>query len=220
MDSAITPPGRRSVRQINAFTVDVEDYFHVAALSSAISRDSWGSRELRVEAQHRTAARNTGRARRARDVLRARLARRARARRWCAASPMPVTRSPVTATRTSWSTRRRRASSAKRRCAPRASSRTRSGTRVLGYRAASFSVTATVAVGTRCADRSRLPLRLLDLPDPPRSVRHTRGDPRAAPGERPLGAHAGGISDVGGEVSSACRCRSPAAATSASCPTG
>jgi polysaccharide deacetylase family protein (PEP-CTERM system associated) len=36
--------------QPNAFTVDVEDYFHVAALSSAISRDSWNSRELRVEA--------------------------------------------------------------------------------------------------------------------------------------------------------------------------
>jgi polysaccharide deacetylase family protein (PEP-CTERM system associated) len=39
-----------ALRQLNAFTVDVEDYFHVAALSSAISRDSWGSRESRVEA--------------------------------------------------------------------------------------------------------------------------------------------------------------------------
>jgi polysaccharide deacetylase family protein (PEP-CTERM system associated) len=39
-----------AVRQINAFTVDVEDYFHVAALSSVISRDSWASREYRVEA--------------------------------------------------------------------------------------------------------------------------------------------------------------------------
>ena len=36
--------------QLNAFTVDVEDYFHVAALSSAVRRDSWSSRELRVEA--------------------------------------------------------------------------------------------------------------------------------------------------------------------------
>ncbi len=34
---------------VNAFTVDVEDYFHVAALASAVSRDSWGSRESRVE---------------------------------------------------------------------------------------------------------------------------------------------------------------------------
>jgi len=32
----------------NALTVDVEDYFHVAALASSIDRDSWGSRESRV----------------------------------------------------------------------------------------------------------------------------------------------------------------------------
>ena len=35
---------------VNAFTVDVEDYFQVAALSTAISRDSWATREYRVEA--------------------------------------------------------------------------------------------------------------------------------------------------------------------------
>ncbi len=34
---------------INAFTIDVEDYFHVAALSSAFSRETWGQQELRVE---------------------------------------------------------------------------------------------------------------------------------------------------------------------------
>lgn len=34
---------------VNALTVDVEDYFHVAALSSAISRESWSVREYRVE---------------------------------------------------------------------------------------------------------------------------------------------------------------------------
>lgn len=34
---------------LNAFTVDVEDYFHVAALASAVSRESWSSRESRVE---------------------------------------------------------------------------------------------------------------------------------------------------------------------------
>lgn len=32
----------------NALTVDVEDYFHVAAFSSTISRDSWPMRESRV----------------------------------------------------------------------------------------------------------------------------------------------------------------------------
>lgn len=34
----------------NAMTVDVEDYFHVAAFSDAISRGSWASQPLRVEA--------------------------------------------------------------------------------------------------------------------------------------------------------------------------
>src|SRR5882672_2036486 len=32
----------------NALTVDVEDYFHVAALAPNIHRDSWDSRESRV----------------------------------------------------------------------------------------------------------------------------------------------------------------------------
>lgn len=34
---------------VNAFSIDVEDYFQVAALASAVSRDSWSTRELRVE---------------------------------------------------------------------------------------------------------------------------------------------------------------------------
>ena len=34
---------------LNAFTVDVEDYFHVAALAAAVPRESWSSRECRVE---------------------------------------------------------------------------------------------------------------------------------------------------------------------------
>src|ERR1700680_428660 len=47
-DSAVT--AAPAVRPVNAFTVDVEDYFHVEALSSAITRGSWGERESRVEA--------------------------------------------------------------------------------------------------------------------------------------------------------------------------
>jgi peptidoglycan/xylan/chitin deacetylase (PgdA/CDA1 family) len=39
-----------AARQVNAFTVDVEDYYHVTALSSVVSRDSWANRESRVEA--------------------------------------------------------------------------------------------------------------------------------------------------------------------------
>jgi polysaccharide deacetylase family protein (PEP-CTERM system associated) len=49
-----TPPQPSDVRLpdarvVNAFTVDVEDYFHAAALSAAISRESWPTREYRVE---------------------------------------------------------------------------------------------------------------------------------------------------------------------------
>lgn len=42
-------PPLASSGPVNAFTVDVEDYFHVAALASAVSRDSWATRECRVE---------------------------------------------------------------------------------------------------------------------------------------------------------------------------
>jgi len=38
---------------VNALTVDVEDYFHVAALAPTIDRNSWDSRESRVEANTR-----------------------------------------------------------------------------------------------------------------------------------------------------------------------
>jgi polysaccharide deacetylase family protein (PEP-CTERM system associated) len=34
---------------VNAFTVDVEDYYHVSALASAISRESWPTQQSRVE---------------------------------------------------------------------------------------------------------------------------------------------------------------------------
>jgi polysaccharide deacetylase family protein (PEP-CTERM system associated) len=36
-------------RVVNAFTVDVEDYFQVSALAPAVSRDSWKTREYRAE---------------------------------------------------------------------------------------------------------------------------------------------------------------------------
>jgi polysaccharide deacetylase family protein (PEP-CTERM system associated) len=38
----------QSSAMLNAFTVDVEDYFHVSALASAIPRSSWETRECRV----------------------------------------------------------------------------------------------------------------------------------------------------------------------------
>jgi polysaccharide deacetylase family protein (PEP-CTERM system associated) len=39
-----------SMETLNALTVDVEDYFHVEAFSGSVSRDSWDTFPLRVEA--------------------------------------------------------------------------------------------------------------------------------------------------------------------------
>jgi polysaccharide deacetylase family protein (PEP-CTERM system associated) len=47
--TARAAPRDSSVIQ-NAFTIDVEDYYHVSALASAIPRDTWSSRESRVAA--------------------------------------------------------------------------------------------------------------------------------------------------------------------------
>jgi polysaccharide deacetylase family protein (PEP-CTERM system associated) len=39
-----------AAKPVNAFSIDVEDYFQVAALAPAITRESWPTREYRVEA--------------------------------------------------------------------------------------------------------------------------------------------------------------------------
>lgn len=50
MDRPVSAPSSAPAAvRLNAFTVDVEDYFHVAALASAIPRESWPAREYRVE---------------------------------------------------------------------------------------------------------------------------------------------------------------------------
>ena len=50
MDDLANPPARTpAAARMNAFTVDVEDYFQVAALAPAIPRDTWPQREYRVE---------------------------------------------------------------------------------------------------------------------------------------------------------------------------
>ena len=41
---------RDGAKMLNAFTIDVEDYYHVSALASAIPRDTWSARESRVAA--------------------------------------------------------------------------------------------------------------------------------------------------------------------------
>jgi polysaccharide deacetylase family protein (PEP-CTERM system associated) len=40
---------RNSGELVNALTIDVEDYFHVEAMSGTVSRDSWSSMEYRCE---------------------------------------------------------------------------------------------------------------------------------------------------------------------------
>jgi len=45
-----SPRNPHAARPLNAFSVDVEDYFQVAALAPAIPVESWPARELRVEA--------------------------------------------------------------------------------------------------------------------------------------------------------------------------
>jgi polysaccharide deacetylase family protein (PEP-CTERM system associated) len=49
MDSQGCSACNTSKRTVNAFSIDVEDYFHVAALAGAVSRESWPTREYRVE---------------------------------------------------------------------------------------------------------------------------------------------------------------------------
>jgi polysaccharide deacetylase family protein (PEP-CTERM system associated) len=45
----MVPASPQAAGPVNALTVDVEDYFHVAALAPAIPRDSWSTRQCRVE---------------------------------------------------------------------------------------------------------------------------------------------------------------------------
>jgi polysaccharide deacetylase family protein (PEP-CTERM system associated) len=49
MDTKVSAARDTPKNTVNAFSIDVEDYFHVAALASAVSRDSWSTREYRVE---------------------------------------------------------------------------------------------------------------------------------------------------------------------------
>lgn len=49
MDSKDSSARNARKTTVNAFSIDVEDYFHVAALAGAVSRESWPAREYRVE---------------------------------------------------------------------------------------------------------------------------------------------------------------------------
>ncbi len=81
----------------NALTIDVEDYFQVAALAEAVRRDDWESMEYRVEA-------NTDRLLELLDRFDTHatfftlgwVAERSPS--WCGESALPVMKSPATAT--------------------------------------------------------------------------------------------------------------------------
>jgi len=45
-----SPSHQRAGSRLNAFSIDVEDYFQVAALAPSVPRESWSTREYRVEA--------------------------------------------------------------------------------------------------------------------------------------------------------------------------
>src|SRR4051812_48223361 len=48
--ASVTQLSRELTGISNAFTIDVEDYYHVSALASGIPRDTWSQRESRVAA--------------------------------------------------------------------------------------------------------------------------------------------------------------------------
>jgi polysaccharide deacetylase family protein (PEP-CTERM system associated) len=49
MDKHLSVLGGVDVQKVNAFSIDVEDYFQVAALAPAVARGTWTQRESRVE---------------------------------------------------------------------------------------------------------------------------------------------------------------------------
>ena len=67
---------------LNAMTIDVEDYFHVAAFAEQIPPGQWASLEYRVEANTERLLRVFDDSRRPRHVLLPGLGGRALARHW------------------------------------------------------------------------------------------------------------------------------------------
>ena len=134
--------------------------------------------ESRVVAQHRPAARPLRRVRRARHVLRARLGRRAASgaraahRRARPRDRLARLRAPAGLRPDA---RRRSATTC---AAPSSCSRTSPASPVRGYRAPSYSITPRSLWALDVLIEEGYQLRREHLPDPPRSLRHSR---RAAP---------------------------------------
>ncbi len=162
-----------AVRQTNAMTVDVEDYFQVSVFEGVVPRERWASMESRVQANTERLLEPVRRVRREGHVLRARLGggalslagagdRRSRARAGVARLRPPAGLRPDAG--------RVPAGRPAREGAARGRGR-RGGARLPG---AQLLGDPAVDVGARCAVRGRLPLRRQHLSHSPRSVRHPR----------------------------------------------
>ena len=108
----------------NALTVDVEEYFQVAAFERTIPRDALGRSRVARRIQHRPCARPVRSAGRARARSSCLAGSPSAIPRWCAASSRKATNSRAMATTTPASTSSRPSSSARTSCGPRRSSRT------------------------------------------------------------------------------------------------
>ena len=216
---ALTVARDRPARIVNAMTIDVEDYFHVSVFDGVVPRAAWDGDGEPRRGQHRAAARPVRRVRRARHVLRARLGGGAVSGRWCGrsrarghelASHGYAHRLVYDQTPDEFREDVRRAKDAARgrrrrsRCAAIARPASRSR-RDRSGRSTSCSRRATRY------DASIFPIRhdRYGIPDAPRWPHHDRA--RRRPDLR--GAR------LDGPVRAARTCRSPAAATSASCRT-
>ena len=149
---------RRPIAVVNAMTVDVEDYFHVSAFDGVVAAVSWDAlREPRRAPTPSGCSHIFDEARRAGDVLRARLGRGAASRSWCGGSPRPATKiaSHGYDHRLVYDQTPERVP---RGCAAReAMLEERAGVQVLGYRAPSYSITPRSLWALDVLDRRRLP---------------------------------------------------------------
>ena len=199
-------------------TIDVEDYFHVSVFDGVVPRVAVGPhREPRR-------ARNTERLLDMFDetgvrahVLRARLGRRAASRSSCARIAGARPRGRVARLRAPAGLRPDAGGVPRGRAAREGAARGRCRRAGARLPRAELLDHAALAVGARRADRGRLRVRREHLPDPPRSLRHSR----CRRGIRTsIDARGGTLVEVPGvdRPRRAGRiCRWPAAATSGSC---
>ena len=163
----------RSPGYVNAMTVDVEDYFHVSALAESISRDDWATMEFRAERSTDRLLEMFDAEQRQGHVFRARLGHRS-------APPQLIRR--IHAAGHEVACHGLTHELVYRQTPEVFRDETRDskamledtiGAPVIGYRAASYSITAAIAVGARHPVRARLQLRLEHLSDRARSLRHS-----------------------------------------------